>query len=418
MSITARKHAWLGGDTPGHLHRLGLYATETVLLLSWTMLLDSLFMLLSGSLFLLLPVSYLLACMLLAAMEHARGGTAMPDPQAAFGLAEVRLDGGQPTQWQSLVRLLLTPPLLLALGLAFLPVPGRDLSLLQLLSGTRMVHLREELDTRPASEVQRARRMERLKVAAYAFSAALFAALVLLAPRGAAWEETDRPDIGAVAGMSAADARLLAGYLELSGLYPDSLEYHVRLASLYWRNDMHEDLRMELLEIARLDPYHPMLLLAEDLSVSIEDLQPGELEPDTTAEEPETVPPSGAAAYAPAAQDSIPPFDADTMVAPPDTAVSTGAQPDTSAAVVPPGPDTLRAAGDADPETTPADTTGGPTAGSGDEPATEPGAAPPSAGDAADPPEPGEGRLEPAPAEDDGAAPAGEVPPETDDDPA
>ncbi|MBN1434564.1 hypothetical protein JW921_07380, partial [Candidatus Fermentibacterales bacterium] len=71
---------------------------------------------------------------------------------------------------------------------------------------------------------------------------------------------------------------LLAEYLSLSAAFPDSLEFHVRLASLYYRNSMAEDLMRELQQIRRLDPDHPILLLETDLDPALEDL----IVPDTS----------------------------------------------------------------------------------------------------------------------------------------
>jgi len=85
--------------------------------------------------------------------------------------------------------------------------------------------------------------------------------------------------IGSLHSLPEKERELLASYLEMKAMYPDSLEFHVRLASLYYRNSMEEDLLLELQQIRILDPDHSILLLEEDLSVAMEDLI---IEPDST----------------------------------------------------------------------------------------------------------------------------------------
>jgi len=58
----------------------------------------------------------------------------------------------------------------------------------------------------------------------------------------------------------------------MKSMYPDSIEFHVRLASLYYRNDMEEDLLLELNEIRRIDPNHSILMLEADLTITMDDL--------------------------------------------------------------------------------------------------------------------------------------------------
>ncbi len=101
------------------------------------------------------------------------------------------------------------------------------------------------------------------------------------------------------------ERELLIQYLELTSLHPEELEYHVRLASLYYRNGMERDLAEELQLIAGIDPEHAILILADTTAFHFGMITP---------EEPDTLPPDltvpELTAAAPAEQDSVP---ADTM---------------------------------------------------------------------------------------------------------
>ncbi len=282
MTLTARKHAWLNRIAPAARHMAGLNSIEIALVLSWTFLADILLSLLSGSIILLFPLSYFLASTILAWLEHSGSRIRLNCPLQAFGLAEVTLEGGRPTQWQTLRRLFFTPPLLMLAGAAFLPIPGRSRTLLQWISGTRIVPLDTALDPRTDTEVSLARRKARLRVLAYLLSSLLAATIVFLMPPDTGTTEDSRTLVAQ--GLPEQEAILLTGYLEMAAVYPDSIEFHVRLASLYYRNGMLEDLTLELERISQLDPYHPMLLLGQDLDVTFNDIlvQPDTLDTDTS----------------------------------------------------------------------------------------------------------------------------------------
>ena len=297
MTLTARKHAWLNRIFPAARQMAGLYLVEVPLVLSWTILAGAALSLLSGSIILLLPLGYLLAATILAWLEHTGSRTRLNCPLQAFGLAEMTLGGGRPTQWQTLRRIVFTPPLILIPGAAFLPGPGGDRTLLQWISGTRIVPLDSALDPRTEAEVRLGMRRAMLRVLSYMISSLVVAGLVFLIPPADPGRVSGGSSVE-VQGLSRRDASLLTGYLEMSAIYPDSLEFHVRLASLYYRNGMIGDMHTELEHIRLLDPDHPMLLLGEDLDVTFRDIQvlPDSLgadsvltvpeEPDTTSTEP------------------------------------------------------------------------------------------------------------------------------------
>lgn len=278
MTVTARKYALLNRISPGVRQLAGLYLLELAVIFSWTLLLDTLLNLLSGNWFTLLPVSYFLAVTLLAWLEHSRTGERGQCPLEAFGLAEISLSGSRPTEWQTLRRLLFTPPLLFIFCIGLIPVPRTGKTILQMISGSMIVPLDIDMDPRPNNEIFRCRRKALMKVISYSMVSLMVAAVMILVPpelsRG---ETTER--ISSLHSLPEEDRELLAAYLEMRAIYPDSLEFRVRLASLYYRNNMEEDLFLELQQIRRLDPDHSILLLEQDLSVTMEDLMIGQ---DTT----------------------------------------------------------------------------------------------------------------------------------------
>lgn len=272
MTFTARKYAWLNRISPKVRHITGLYILEISAIMSWTLLSDTLFARVSGGWFILLPVGYLLAVAMLAWLEQSGYGNGMFSPLKAMGLDEISLQGRKPTQWQTLRRLFFTPPLTLLLGIGFIPVPGKKANLLQLISGTRIVPLDIFMDPRSRGEIQESRQRALMRVIAYTLTSLMVSAIIVLVPPGGT--DGSEGDYGySVHSLPDEERELLAAYLDLAAIYPDSIEFHVRLASLYYRNDMFEDLANELAHVRRLDRDHAILLLEEDLSVSIADLQ-------------------------------------------------------------------------------------------------------------------------------------------------
>ncbi|MCK4506693.1 MAG: hypothetical protein KAW14_13845, partial [Candidatus Aegiribacteria sp.] len=157
-------------------------------------------------------------------------------------------------------------------GIGLIPVPRKKMTLLQLISDTKIVPLNVDMDPRTKEEIRDIRHRSLMKVIAYTLvSLMVTAIIVFLPPERTVSAETDQHRT--IHRLPPEEEELLAAYLELRTLYPDSIEFHVRLASLYYRNNMEADLVLELEEVRRLDPDHSILLLGEDLSVSIEDLR-------------------------------------------------------------------------------------------------------------------------------------------------
>ncbi len=271
MTLTARKYAWLNRISPKFRQLAGLYILEIAVILSWTLLLETLFSLLSGSWYLLLPVSYLLSVTMLAWLEKSRIRALSQSPFEALGLAEINVHGRNPSEWQTLRRLLFTPPLIL-LGIGLVPVPWKKMTLLQLISSTKIVPLNIDMDPRTKEEIQDIRHRALMKVIAYTLTSLMVTAIIVFVPpESVISTEVDQHHV--ISRLPQEEEELLAAYLELRTLYPDSIEFHIRLASLYYRNNMEADLVLELEEVRRLDPDHSILLLGEDLSVSMEDLR-------------------------------------------------------------------------------------------------------------------------------------------------
>jgi len=269
MTVTAKKYALFNRISPKVRSLIGLYMLEIIVILSWTLLLDAVFKLLSGNWLVLLPVSYLLSVTMLAWLEQARTGVRGQCPLEAFGLAEISYTGMKPSEWQTLRRLLATPPLLLFLVLGHIPRTGK--TILQLISGTKIVPLDNDMDPRPAKEIFENRRKAFIKVVSYTLLSLMVTAAIILVPPGSSGTGI-AGRIASIHSLPDEDRELLSSYLEMVSMYPDSLEFHVRLASLYYRNDMHEDLLLELEQIGKMDPNHAILMLKEDLPVTMQDL--------------------------------------------------------------------------------------------------------------------------------------------------
>jgi len=266
MTVTARYLAWLHGFKPSARQHLALAAMETSLLIAWAFLLDSMLRFATNSFLSVLPLTFLIAANLLAWLEDP-SVSVMADPMTAEGLAEVGATGRKPPRWRTLLRLLMTPPTFLVAIAGFLPVLRGRRSLAEVAAGVRLVSLDPLLDPRPIEQIMARRKRNRRTVLGYTLLSLSTAVLILLLPAEAG-PSTGRVEHAAhPGGLDQHDRQLLSTYLDMSMRYPDSLEFHVRLASLYFRNSMQDDLASELDAIQRLDPDNPMLLLREDMHV-------------------------------------------------------------------------------------------------------------------------------------------------------
>lgn len=265
-TVTLRK---LSGA--GYARLLGLGGLETLLALTWGYLLHSLAGLPLSNQSYLIPLWYLASCMMISLLErYSRFGDA--NPLAALGILQLTAEGDRPGLPRIFLRVLLTPFCLLALTLGLAPALFGKASVAEYLAGIRLVRTVPALDPRSPEAITSRRRSVLAKVSGYALLSLAAAGTVAslpepsihLSPRVVVRDPADTVD--------GPDRELLREYLQMSARYPDSIEYHVRLASLYYRNDMGSDLRNELLQIRRLDPHHPMLLLGEDVDLTFRDL--------------------------------------------------------------------------------------------------------------------------------------------------
>jgi len=276
MGLAERRLILRSGGSAGW-RSLALGAVETVLTAGWCLLLFAALRLITGRMIVAAaPVCYLSAVVLATWLER-RSRWRRGSPLSFLGLEAVTTGGKTPGPWRTFARLLLTPPSLLAACVGYLPLVVGRRTLPEMLSGTMLLSLQPQLDPRP-ERVMRAERAEsRRLVLSYSLLSLAAGLLVMLVPvRTPGGSGTHH--LAETSGLGGEDGALLVYYLEKVQRYPDSLEFHVRLASLYYRNDMEGDLAVELGEIARLDSDHPMLLLGQDLSVDIDEM----LQPDST----------------------------------------------------------------------------------------------------------------------------------------
>jgi|GEM_PF-428500 len=320
MGLAERRLILRSGGSAGW-RSLALGAVETVMTGGWGLLLFAAVRLVTGRTMVSAAPACYLAAVLLATLLERRCRWRRGSPLTFLGLEAVTTGGSTPGPWKTFVRLLLTPPSLLGACAGYLPLVAGRRALPEILSGTMLLTLQPQLDPRP-ERVMRAERAEsRRLVLSYSLLSLAAGLLVMLVPVRTPGEGGSR-HLAEASGLGGEDGALLVYYLEKVQRYPDSLEFHVRLASLYYRNDMEGDLAVELGEIARLDPDHPMLLLGQDLSVDIDRL----LQPDSTVSD------SAVMAAASAASDSAAADSGSTGgEASPDTPDSLAARPDAEA---------------------------------------------------------------------------------------
>ncbi|MBD3369161.1 hypothetical protein GF402_02210 [Candidatus Fermentibacteria bacterium] len=255
----------------GYARLLGLSGLETLLALTWSYLLHSLAGLLLSNQNFLIPLWYLASCMMISLLErYSRFGDA--NPLGALGILQLAADGERPCLPRIFLRVLLTPPCLLVLTLGLAPAGFGKASVAEYLSGIRLVQTVPALDPRSPETITSRRRSVLARVSGYALLSLAAAGVVASLPEPSIPLNPRVVVRGAADTVDGPDRELLREYLQMSARCPDSIEYHVRLASLYYRNDMRRDLRNELLQIRRLDPHHPMLLLGEDVDLTFGDL--------------------------------------------------------------------------------------------------------------------------------------------------
>lgn len=280
-------------------------------MLSWTVLGASLLALLWSGWYWAVPAFYAFALSLTAGVENS----SRQSPATALGVTI----HGEKTYGMKLLRIGLTPPLLLMGMVGYIKCFKGGLSLPETASRTDFRELDLQLDPRPRAIVMEGRKVAKRWVTAYTTSAIIVSAAMFLLANPLTDDDRLTAEQDLYGEMSESDRQLLTMYLELAALHPDELEYHVRLASLYHRNNMLPDLENQLSEIRRLNPEHALLVLGDTTSVGFDDLVtipdpviPDSLsvmsaQPDSTVTPPDSITEAGSEVLLETAPDQQPP---------------------------------------------------------------------------------------------------------------
>ncbi|MFO7627280.1 MAG: hypothetical protein R6V62_08490 [Candidatus Fermentibacteraceae bacterium] len=246
-------------------------------MLSWTVLGASLLALLWSGWYWAVPAFYAFALSLTAGVENS----SRQSPATALGVTI----HGEKTYGMKLLRIGLTPPLLLMGMVGYIKCFKGGLSLPETASRTDFRELDLQLDPRPRAIVMEGRKVAKRWVTAYTTSAIIVSTAMFLLANPLTDDNRLTSEQDLYGEMSESDRQLLTMYLELAALHPDELEYHVRLASLYHRNNMLPDLENQLSEIRRLNPEHALLVLGDTTRIVFDDLVtiPDPLIPDSSS---------------------------------------------------------------------------------------------------------------------------------------
>ncbi len=177
------------------------------------------------------------------------------------------------SRWAVYFRILLTVVLFPTALIGYIPLLFGKTSLPELITGTRLTATNRRLDPRHPAVINGIIKKAKIRIRTLTLVplAAAAAAFILLhsAPVVMSLQTAHMQE-----GLLEHEQELLTHYLELTALHPEELEYHVRLASLYHRNNMQQDLMNELTIIAEIDSTHAILILADSTTFSFEMLEP------------------------------------------------------------------------------------------------------------------------------------------------
>ena len=178
-----------------------------------------------------------------------------------------------PSRKSVFFRIFLTLILFPAALIGYIPLLFGKPSLPELISGIRLTAIDIRFDPRHPSVINSITKKATVRVRTLTIVplAAATAAFILLHSAPAVMSQQTEV---AQSGLPESEQELLTHYLSLTALHPGELEYHVRLASLYQRNDMLQDLANELEIIAGIDSTHAILILADTTAFSFEMLTP------------------------------------------------------------------------------------------------------------------------------------------------
>ena len=247
-----------------------LALNELVFVYAWSALSGALFFSFTSLWIYALIPGALLSILVLASIEMSVEG----NPLVGLSIRQVLAKKGTAvTKKRVFFRILISVVLFPVALLPYIPLFFNKLSLPELVTGLRLVGIDRMLDPRPRSVIKKEIKSAntRFKYLSYIPMLAAIAAFALLhsSPKiKLLQQETQEIQTH----LSEEDQLLLTNYLELINLHPEELEYHVRIASLYHRNDMRQDLLNELEIISRIDSTHAILLLADTSFVQFNDL--------------------------------------------------------------------------------------------------------------------------------------------------
>ncbi|PIE51528.1 hypothetical protein CSA37_11000 [Candidatus Fermentibacteria bacterium] len=305
---------------PGKLIRLSL--TESLFVIAWGALGGALLMPFTVLWYLGTVPALITTAWVLAGIE-LKGHTG---PLQAYEVRQYSSDGRRKvSKIRTFFRILLTSILFPALMINCLPLLFEKRSMPEIFSGTKLTVVDRRLDPRPEKEIE-ARRKAAVNRSRILIIVPLAAAAAVFIMKHSVPEAVNLPAAETEYSLPEHERELLSHYLEMTTIHPEELEYHVRLASLFYRNGMEDDLIHQLEIIEEIDPDHAILILGEPEEFCFEELIPEE---DTLAMEEVTVVTieTEPAAEDSSASDSTNAAAADSLVASADTA--TVSEPDT-----------------------------------------------------------------------------------------
>lgn len=249
---------------------LALALQETLFAAAWGALAGALFMPLTNLwMYAILP-AVLISIHFLVSMEISGDGS----PLISIEIKQFSAKGARFLSRKSIYfRILLTVILFPTALIGYIPLLFGKSSIPELITGIRLTATDRRLNPRDPAEIndlikKAAIRIRTLTIVPLGAAAAAF--LLLHSAPDAMLMLTPQTQEG----LPEHEQELLTHYLELTALHPGELEYHIRLASLYYRNNMQQDLMNELSAIEGIDPTHAILILADSTAFSFEMLEP------------------------------------------------------------------------------------------------------------------------------------------------
>ena len=212
----------------------------------------------------------LIAIHFLVSMEISGDGS----PLVSLEIKQQTFQGKKITsRWAMYSRIVLTTALFPAALIGYIPLLFGKPSIPEILTGIRLTATDRRFDPRATSAIDGVvrRAMIRMRMLSYV-PLAVAATVFILLHSAPAMITLQTPQVQE--GLPQHEQELLTNYLEMTTLHPEDLEYHVRLASLYHRNDMQQDLFNELAVIEAIDPTHAILILADTTAFTFEILEP------------------------------------------------------------------------------------------------------------------------------------------------